>query len=1536
MTKVRNVWMQFARLWVVALLIALPTMLGNCGSDSASTTPVATGGAGGAAGAAGAAGKGGSTLDAGPDVVGDTKPDTTPVTKAAMPAFSIPGATYQGAQNVQITSSTPAAKIYYTIDGSTPTNASPLYAAAIPLAVGTTTTIKAIAAATGFLDSDVATATYIVEKVAVPQAAAPTFTPPGGTFTTAQTVSIASASLGVEIHYTVDGNDPNAGSPIYAAPIAVSITTTIKAIAIHPQGNFTPSPISAATYTISALPIAAAPTFTPPGGTYTTAQVVTIGSTTPAATIYYTTDGSAPTAASTAYTVPINISSSMTLRAFATAAGYSNSAIIDAAYVIQTTNPPAAAPSFNPAGGTYTAVQTVTITTTTAGATIYYTQDGNDPTAGSPVYSVPIQVAWNQTLKAMAVAAGFSPSPITSATYTINLPQPQAVAPTITPNGGTFTAPEQVTIATAEPGGVILYTTDGTLPTAVNGQIYTTPFTVSASTTVSAITTVTGKLPSNPTTAVFTITIAPNQVQPAVVIPPSTTSNNALQVTMTSATPGATICYTVDGTAPTCAANGSCTGSSGTYNGATGLTVDGNRPAPAPAGTPTQVRAIACAAGLTAQATPTTATYTFQTAAATFQPINGGALPAGAAANISIQSTTIGTGVAIRYRTDGTAVTCSTGLAPTVTIAGGISSISVPPISVNTTFSAIVCKAEYTSGAVTPTAFTIALGAPTFGANQTGQVLDGYPVTVTNPTFNSTAPVTSVLCHTHGDTTAPGCTAAGACDANSALWTNLTAEHASQRIRVIACGPNNAPSATLDGLFTKVLSAITFSPPDGTNLLAPTLVSMSSTGAEFFRVTKSATSTLDCITADGSLPAGVVGYTGTNTITTTTTFAAGDTLRAIACDAISATSTSRTGQASYPALGTTASPQVTLPTTTNLFNDVQSITLTAAGVTPAAGVICFTTDGTDPACTLSATPSCTNALHKFTPAGTSTVETLVATGAHQQIRPTNAVLKAVACAPNLQPSVVTSITYTFTVGPITIAPTGTVLGMNTTLTATTVTAGVDFHMTASSSTSTPPGCITVPLSTQAEGVYTTKPADAPGPFYLQVMACKAGYTSSGVTTSGPWTFNAAPVKFGIPAGTYSDWLANPSTNVDYPNQRLTLTTDTSGAGICYTTGTSTPSCASATSTTCGAGSTLYAGPLTINTATHVHAITCSSFGPSGTTYTADYAFQIAPLAITGPAVQTCTSAPNITFKIGNASSTPPTVAPDLTGLSICYTSGTSTPTCTASAQVLCTAAGDIQPGANGTAYFAVNTRKTATYSAIACKAGMTSSAAPQTQIVINPYSKTIIATDGNAFATDADTNYHTSWDSLGVATSTVVTTSVAWDSTYVYLGMTGAPVGVTSNTPHFYIGNPALAGVQNQDPLVAQTSSPPAMTVFPVGLGGARWGLNWTANVPGTVAFRYWDNALTVPAWTSLAFSTPNAIFNGGSAATSYMIVKVRRSDLGAPTTLRVASAIFQAATQTQEYVRPLGGNPAFTNTLFAPTYDLLSCEPPTTQIIDP
>jgi O-glycosyl hydrolase len=93
--------------------------------------------------------------------------------------------------------------------------------------------------------------------------------------------------------------------------------------------------------------------------------------------------------------------------------------------------PAAAAPAFWPVPGSYSqtsAGQSITLTDSTSGATIYYTTDGSTPTTSSPVYTSPISVTATATIKAVATASGFSSSAVASGSYTLT---PPGTGPTV-------------------------------------------------------------------------------------------------------------------------------------------------------------------------------------------------------------------------------------------------------------------------------------------------------------------------------------------------------------------------------------------------------------------------------------------------------------------------------------------------------------------------------------------------------------------------------------------------------------------------------------------------------------------------------------------------------------------------------------------------------------------------------------------------------------------------------------------------------------------------------------------------------------------------------------------------------------------------------------------------------------------------------------------------------------------------------------------------------------------------------------------------
>ncbi len=180
---------------------------------------------------------------------------------------------------------------------------------------------------------------------------APSFSPEGGSYAKALTVSIT-AEENAQIRYTTDGSAPTQGSPLYTGPIRVEQTLTLKAVAVK---NSLMSPAASAEYVIDPTPPQPpeAPVFSPEGGRYRKNRQVTITCQTEGADIYYTDDGTAPTQASTPYEAPITLDRALTLKAIAVKDGLASD-VVSAQYTVFSGSsggtPPADSPSGSSSG----------------------------------------------------------------------------------------------------------------------------------------------------------------------------------------------------------------------------------------------------------------------------------------------------------------------------------------------------------------------------------------------------------------------------------------------------------------------------------------------------------------------------------------------------------------------------------------------------------------------------------------------------------------------------------------------------------------------------------------------------------------------------------------------------------------------------------------------------------------------------------------------------------------------------------------------------------------------------------------------------------------------------------------------------------------------------------------------------------------------------------------------------------------------------------------------------------------------------------
>jgi hypothetical protein len=296
---------------------------------------------------------------------------------------------------------------YYSVTGYNQTNCT-----------GTTPAAFTPAAQSGTMVLRVSSSSSSASSICFP----PTFSPLTGNYSSAQTVTLSCQTPGVTIRYTTDDSTPTeTNGTIYTGPFIVTSDVAIRAIAY--ESGYSDSAVNTSIYYMTWL--APTPAFEPAGGSYPGSQQVQITSLATLVnngSIRYTTDGSTPTETNGAlYTGPITVSGNETIQAIAYGPGVADSYISSATYSFADPNVTAGAPAMSPAGGAYAGGQSVTLSSTSPGASINYTTDGSTPTeTNGALYTGPVVINTSGTLQAMAFGSGYNDSSVSSGAYVIN------------------------------------------------------------------------------------------------------------------------------------------------------------------------------------------------------------------------------------------------------------------------------------------------------------------------------------------------------------------------------------------------------------------------------------------------------------------------------------------------------------------------------------------------------------------------------------------------------------------------------------------------------------------------------------------------------------------------------------------------------------------------------------------------------------------------------------------------------------------------------------------------------------------------------------------------------------------------------------------------------------------------------------------------------------------------------------------------------------------------------------------------------------
>ena len=324
--------------------------------------------------------------------------------------------------------------------------------------------------------------------------AKPTISPNGGNFTEAQEVTL-SADEGCSIYYTIDGTDPTDASTLYEAPFTVSETCTVKAIAYDSDDNA--SSIASATFNFmqAYTTIADLCAATPSSGTISVLVEFNnwICTGVKGKNAYFTDGANGILLYQDGHNFKLN--DQLTGSAQINLTTYNDcpeiTGLTSTTAGVTITENVAATPQAITIGELQKNMQGCVITL----AAVTYTGGKFVDAAGSEItpYNAFITLPTleeGKAYNATGVAIWFKNqqiweiAPRSEEEFQLAGDVIVVTKPVISPNGGTYTEPQEVTI-TSE-GNTIYYTLDGTDPTDAS-TLYEAPFTVSEDCTVKAI-----------------------------------------------------------------------------------------------------------------------------------------------------------------------------------------------------------------------------------------------------------------------------------------------------------------------------------------------------------------------------------------------------------------------------------------------------------------------------------------------------------------------------------------------------------------------------------------------------------------------------------------------------------------------------------------------------------------------------------------------------------------------------------------------------------------------------------------------------------------------------------------------------------------------------------------------------------------------------------------------------------------------------------------------------------------------------------------
>lgn len=474
------------------------------------------------------------------------EPTATPATKADDPVIVSKG------DKITLNSTTVGAKIYYTLDGTSPyikadgtlSSSTKLYdssqAVVVPDGTGFLT-VTVVAVKEGLKDSETAQFIYQYPGTVAP----PYVSPAEGTVSVNTEITLGSLDENARIYYTLDGSEPNAlNGRIYSEPILLTQDTIIKAVCV----------VDGISSAVKTFTFYVAAELLPPSPSIASGAVLTSGTTIQltaqkGAQIYYTTDGSSPKleGAMVGNTVTLTgkAGDTVTVITYAKGSNFSDSQTVTYVYTISNYENGI---KINPEPGKKVKEgDIITMETDVTDGKIYYAVGGKSPTSnGLSGTKVTVGESGEDekfTLKATVVPNG---SGFTSAiaTYIYEYME-KPIAPKASIPNGAILLEEQEIVLTADAGD-IYYTVDDSEPTN-KSDLYTEPILVTNDTTIKAITMSQEGAESD--VATFGYKFAQQTSAPVFSVKGGEVEEGTT-LTITSETPNAVIYYTTDGQIP--------------------------------------------------------------------------------------------------------------------------------------------------------------------------------------------------------------------------------------------------------------------------------------------------------------------------------------------------------------------------------------------------------------------------------------------------------------------------------------------------------------------------------------------------------------------------------------------------------------------------------------------------------------------------------------------------------------------------------------------------------------------------------------------------------------------------------------------------------------------------------------------------------------------------------------------------------------------------------------------------------------------------